>query len=358
MSNKKLISIIALVVFGGFVIYLLLPVLSPFFVGAFLAFILFPVKRFFIKKCKMKNWLATLTVVLSVLILLILFVYAMGAPVMKELNTLVNNLANANYKEIATNFRDMLANANAPKFIVEQVDSLVNASATENVFQYGIEFLYEKLGTVVSAIGSSLFAYVMKSIDILVNVFLTLILTIYFLASGDNMIESIINICPTEKTKIRVRGIIEEISVLFKNYLRVQVIVATIVSSILGICYAIFGVKYALLLVCIAFVLSFVPFFGAIVSGAIATLIALVTSGFHLAIIVLVITIVIQQLDGNILTPKLQSHSSETNPVVVLLAILGCNYVFGFIGMFIAVPMIGIVKLVFKHGTEIIKEMD
>ena len=89
-----------------------------------------------------------------------------------------------------------------------------------------------------------------------------------------------------------------------------------------------------------------IPYIGAIIAVAIAGLITLITGGLGQAIWMLIVVIILQQIDANIINPKIVGQSLKISPLLVLFAItLGGAY-FGILGMFLAVPVVAIIKII------------
>ena len=88
---------------------------------------------------------------------------------------------------------------------------------------------------------------------------------------------------------------------------------------------------------------------GAFTAGALSVLVALVANDFTTAVIVLVIIIAVQQLEGNILQPVLQSRAMNVHPVIILLAITIGSTLFSIIGAFLAVPVASMVMVAFRY---------
>ena len=133
------------------------------------------------------------------------------------------------------------------------------------------------------------------------------------------------------------------------GFIRTQAIVSAIDSVCIGIGLIACGVPLALPLCVITFFGGFIPIVGATVAGALAVLVALVTKGVTTAIIVLVIIILVQQLEGHILQPLLQSRSMSLHPVLVLLGIAAGSEDHGVIGGFLAVPVVATLAVLFRY---------
>ena len=89
------------------------------------------------------------------------------------------------------------------------------------------------------------------------------------------------------------------------------------------------------------FVLGYIPMVGATLAGAVAVVVALATGGLGTAIGALVVVILVQQLEGNVLSPLLLSRAIGFPPVVTLLLTTSAAVVLGVLGMFLVVPVVG-----------------
>ena len=88
-----------------------------------------------------------------------------------------------------------------------------------------------------------------------------------------------------------------------------------------------------------------IPYFGAIIATAIAAIITLITGGLLQAIWMLIVVIILQQIDANIINPKIVGKSLKMSPLLVIFAVTVGGAFFGVLGMFLAVPIIAIIKL-------------
>ncbi len=109
---------------------------------------------------------------------------------------------------------------------------------------------------------------------------------------------------------------------------------------------SILGVKYAILLGFMIGIFNLIPYLGAIIGVAIAALITLLTGGIYQAIWMLVIVIILQQIDANIINPKITGTSLKISPILIIFSVTIVGSYFGIMGMFLAVPIVAIVKLI------------
>ena len=91
-----------------------------------------------------------------------------------------------------------------------------------------------------------------------------------------------------------------------------------------------------------------IPYIGAIVAVAFGILITLITGGFGKAILMAVVVIILQQIDANIINPKIIGSSLKTSPLLVLFSITIGGAYFGIIGMFLAVPVMAVIKILME----------
>ncbi len=142
---------------------------------------------------------------------------------------------------------------------------------------------------------------------------------------------------------------------VLSGYVRVQALVAFIDALFIGLGLVVLDVPLALTLSVITFLGGFIPIVGAVTAGALAVLVALFTNGFVTALLVLLVVLAVQQLEGNVLQPVLQSRSLNLHPAVVLLGVTAGGSLFGIVGAFLAVPTVG---LVFELARYLGEQMD
>ncbi|MDO5668580.1 MAG: AI-2E family transporter [Corynebacterium sp.] len=136
------------------------------------------------------------------------------------------------------------------------------------------------------------------------------------------------------------------------GFIRAQAIVSLVDAIFIGLGLVIVGVPMALALAVITFIAGFIPLIGAVVAGALAVLVALVSLGVTQALIVLAIVIAVQQLEGNILSPWLQSKAMNLHPVIVLISVTIGGGLFGLVGSFLAVPFVAMIAVGFRYLTD------
>lgn len=133
------------------------------------------------------------------------------------------------------------------------------------------------------------------------------------------------------------------------SYARTQVIVAGVDAIGIAIGAFFLGLPFVLPIFVLVFVSSFVPIVGAIVSGAIAVLIALVFKGWVTALIMLGVVLAVQQLESHVLQPFLMGRAVSLHPLAVILAVASGSFLLGIVGALFAVPVLATVNSVGRY---------
>ncbi|GAA1296348.1 AI-2E family transporter [Saccharothrix xinjiangensis] len=138
------------------------------------------------------------------------------------------------------------------------------------------------------------------------------------------------------------------------GFIRTQAVVSLVDAVLIGLGLVVLGVPLAAPLAALTFLGGFVPIVGAFVAGALAVLVALVSNGLTTALIMLAIVVAVQQLEGNVLQPILQSRSLRLHAAVVLLAVTAGSSLYGIAGAFLAVPVVATAAVVLRYVSEVI----
>ena len=320
-------------------------ILSPFFAGILIAYLLYmPCKRIeksyrrSKKKCirKKARGLAVLTVYLVVAVLLIILVNVILPIVIESVTDLLNNIQT--YFEIAINRYNKLPEDSILKG--ELVKDVIVNIQNINIKQY---FQLDKIkGYVISAV---------NAVSGIFNVFVSVIVSVYILIERGEILKFLkksANAMLKEKTYQNVDKYFNNSNEIFFKFIVSQFLDAIIVGILVTIVMTIMKIKYAPLLGFMIGLFNMIPYIGAIIAIAIAALITLITGGLSQTIWMLVMVTIVQQLDANIINPKIVGQSLKISPLLVIFAItLGGAY-FGILGMFLAVPIVAVIKIVIE----------
>ncbi len=177
---------------------------------------------------------------------------------------------------------------------------------------------------------------------------LTLFSLIFFLLEGERIWRWVVRLFPS-RARTAVNGAGRRGWGSLVSYVRVQLVVAFIDAVGIGAGAAILQVPLALQLGVLVFLGSFIPILGALITGAIAVLLALVAHGWIVALIMLGIVLLVQQVESHILQPLIMGRAVSLHPLAVVLAVAGGSMLFGIAGALFAVPVMAVVNTVVKY---------
>ncbi|MEJ4112715.1 AI-2E family transporter [Corynebacterium kroppenstedtii] len=192
-----------------------------------------------------------------------------------------------------------------------------------------------------------------KASDLAVMLGIVLMITFFFLKDGDRFLPWLGKISGT-RGEGHIVELLQRSWTTLGGFIRAQAVVSLIDAFFIGLGLVILKVPLALPLAIMTFMGGFIPIVGAIVAGAVAVLIALVSNGLTTALIVLAIILAVQQLEGNVLSPMLQSKAMNLHPVIVLLSVTVGSDLYGIIGAFLAVPVIATIAVWLRYFSELI----
>ena len=194
--------------------------------------------------------------------------------------------------------------------------------------------------------------------QVLAGAVIALFCTLFFLIDGRGIWSWVVGLLPRH-TRERTHQAGRRGLVTLASYARTQILVAFIDAVGIGVGAAILGIPLAVPLAVLVFIGSFVPFVGAIFTGAMAVLVALVAEGWVVALIMLGVVLLVQQIESNVLQPWLMGHAVSLHPVAVLLVVTGGTLVAGIVGALFAVPVAAVLNTVvlYYHGHDKFPEL-
>jgi len=214
-----------------------------------------------------------------------------------------------------------------------------------------VSTILERLQDSGAAIASGVFSGVSTAGSILITLTLMLVLTFFLLKDGPKFAPWLHGMTGSRVGR-HFAEVLGRMWVTLGGFIRTQAVVSFIDAFFIGLGLVLLGVPLALALATITFIGGFIPIVGAFVAGALAVLVALVANGLTTALIVLAIVVVVQQLEGDVLQPVMQSRSMNLHPAIVLLAVTGGASVFGIVGAFLAGPAAAVAAVLIRYLSE------
>lgn len=325
-------------------------IVSPFLVGILIAYILYvPCKKIEetyrkVKKVKFINkkarQLSIITVYIIVFILIVILINFILPPVIQSVVDLVNNFGQ--YYNIA----------------VEKISTLPeNSILKSEIAQKVISEIQDiDLKQIINT--EALTGYVQSIIGMLggiFDIFVSIIVSIYILNSRKqiiNFLRRLLGAIFEEKAYENINKYFNRTNEIFFKFLASQILDAVVVGILTSIAMSIMGIKYSVLLGFMIGLFNIIPYFGAIIAVIIAGIITFFTGGIGQAISMLVVVTILQQIDANIINPKIVGDSLKISPLLVIFAVTIGGAYFGVLGMFLAVPVMAVLKLLIDDFIE------
>lgn len=177
---------------------------------------------------------------------------------------------------------------------------------------------------------------------------MVLFIAFFLLASGDHFRRKMVKLAgPTlSKKKLTLRAL-DEIDLCIQRYLLVQVFTSALVGIATWLSFLLIGVEHAAVWGVVTFVFNFIPYLGSIIASGAAMLAGFVQFGsFEMALLIGGVELLINTVEGYVLTPWLTSRAGRMNPVAVFAGVLAWGWLWGIWGLFLGVPILMVIKVI------------
>jgi len=316
--------------------------LTPFILGGLLAYIFYiPCKKVenIYNKSKLKivkktaRKLSVLTVYIIALLIIIISINVILPTISNSIVELVSNLPEY-YKNAIKMSENLPENSIISQINVEQiVNALQSIDFTKIISIENIVNYIKGAFGIVNAIFTA---------------FVTIIVSIYLLLDRRQILiflKKLTTAIFKKETSKNIGQYFSKSNEIFFKFIYSQALDGIIVGIVASIAMLIMDVKYAVLLGMMIGLFNIIPYFGAIIAVIIAGIITWVTGGLGQALWMVIIVTILQQIDSNIINPKIIGNSLKISPLLVIFAVTVGGAYFGVLGMFLAVPVIAIIKI-------------
>lgn len=314
----------------------ILTVISPLFIGVFVAWLLNPIVNKLNKK-GVNRVLGTIFTYIVFLVIVYLVMSSLIPILLDELNSFVKSVPSYldSLKGYTDNIFDKLS---SPNFDItstkldfyKQIETLVTNFTAK---------LPEMLVNTIKTFFSTLWSFVIG-----------MIIGLYLLFDFDNSIKKIISFIPKKYQKT-IDDICSKMDTTLKNFVQGTLIDASIIffSCAIGFWFA--GLKAPLLFALFCAVTNIIPYIGPYIGATPAVLVGY-AQGPLVGTVVLIVNIVIQGIEGNFIQPLVMSKTMKLHPVIIIVGLLVFGYFFGILGMIISTPIISLFKVLFVFINE------
>lgn len=336
ISTKTLLKMIFILVALG-LIYMLRDVIMIIVVSLVLATALNPWVNS-IQRRKVPRIVATLFIYLAFFGSFIIILVLLIPPIATQISDLAQNFPEY-YNRVINDFQ-RFKDFSLQQGLLDNLDS---------VFQSLQANLAQTTAGVFSTL-SSIFGGVFSLLGVMV-------ITFYMLLEENALKKFIRSITPT-KYQPYIFQLFNRSQDRLRLWLRGQIILSLIIGVLAYIGLAVIGVDFALILALWAGVTEFIPYLGPLLGGIPAVFIALTTGGFIPALFVIIWYIIIQQLENNLIVPKVMEKTVGMNPLVVIIVMLIGAKLAGIVGLLLAVPIALIIKAFMEDFMALREEKD
>jgi len=327
-TAAQFLLIVAAVVVLGYVLGKLWVILLPVVLGLLIATVLWPPTRF-LRSHHVPAALAAAIVLLTFLAIFGGLIAAIAPSIADQVTELADQ-ASAGLQDVQEWLQGPPFNLGEDQ-VGDAVDSAINSiqGNAQNIASYAV--------TGVSAVGNGL-----------INLVLALVLCFFFLKDGTRWVPWL-----SAQTGPRAARHVAALSYktwsTLSEFIRQQALVGFVDAFFIGVGLFFLDVPLVFPLALLTFFGAFIPIIGAFVAGAFAVLVALVDQGFTTALIVLIIVLIVQQIEGNVLQPIIQGRGFNLHAGVVILAVTAGSSLAGIIGAFLAVPVTALIAVVYRY---------
>ncbi len=320
-------------------------IMKPFLVGLLISYILFmPCKKiesillkskfkFINKKARGLSVIATYMIFVLIIIVIINCIF----PILKEsVVELVGNIPGY-YETLVNKYREL------PEDSVLKSDIIKDKMA---------ELSNIDMKQLLSINNEKIIEYVKNIIDVfsgIFDVFVSIIVSVYILLQRTTIMKFLRRFARAlfkKNTYEAVNKYFTKANEVFFTFISSQLLDAVIVGILTTVAMLIIKVKYAPLIGFTIGLFNMIPYIGAIVAVAIGILITFITGGLGKALAMAIVVIILQQIDANIINPKIIGVSLEVSPLLVIFSVTVGGAYFGILGMFLGVPIAVVIKTV------------
>ena len=321
----RLIVVLIFIFALGWFFYTLSNIVTILIISTLLAYILDPIASQLESKGLNRSLATTL-----IFVLFFIFLFIIG------------------WKVFPTLFNDLLSiqknlNPNTTEHLFVQIENFLQENFT--FINLGELNIQSEINELLSSLTKQLIAFAADLVSVISTVVIIPFVTFFLLKDGREMKKLLISYIPNRYFEMSL-NVLHKMDIQLGGYLRGQFIEAVVVGSLSILALWILGVKYFILIGIFAGLANFIPYVGP-VAGAIPAITVAITNGAdsNLIIYIIVSFIVIQLIDNTVMQPLVLSKSVNLHPLIIVLAILIGGKFFGILGMFLAVPAAGCLKV-------------
>ena len=308
-------------------------ILIPFLVGGFLYYITNPLVKFLQDKLKINRMIGIL-ITLSLLFGLIALGVIYLLPILiNQLSSLINSTQGL-YWEIQSFVNQLSKN---PLFR--------NLNIQSTIQQLNLSYV-DILQNILNSVTNSLVSVLSAVVNTLMILIMTPIFLVYFLMDGHKLLP-MLERTVLKRDKLNISSLLTNLNATVARYISGISIDALIIGALAYIGYSVIGLKYALVFAIFSSLANLIPYVGPSI-GLIPMVITYAFTDPQKMVAALIYMLIIQQVDGNILYPRIVGGVMKVHPITIMVLLLLSSNIYGVLGMIVAIPTYSILKEIAK----------
>lgn len=316
-------------------------ILTPFIIAAIFAYIFNPIVNFFDNKIRLPRTLSVIIIYVILISVFTTFIFFLAKGLIFE----------------------------SSEFKVSVLSFMQNAKYEINLLPgYARPFVYDSLNNLSNIEffkASSVFQFFPRAVSGLISVLIFLFSSFYFLKEGRSIINKSLLFVPRDY-KVEIEILLRKINTVLGGYLRGQVFMIFLISSILFVALSLFGVRFALIIAIFSGIAEIVPLIGPIIAATVAVIAVLLGGGSSMyslapiqtSIIVVIIYFVVRQLQDYFIIPHVMGRITKLHPLIILFAVLAGGHSAGILGLLLAVPIAAVLKILLEFSVDTINDRE
>ena len=308
-------------------------ILIPFLVGGFLYYITNPLVIFLEKKLKIKRIFGILITLFLLFGLLTIGVIYLLPILINQLSSLINSTQGL-YWEIQSFVNQLSKNPLFKSLNIQSTIQQLNLSYVD-ILQNILNGVTNSLGSVVSAVVNTIMILIM-----------TPIFLVYFLVDGQKLLP-MLERTVLKRDKLNISKLLTNLNATVARYISGISIDALLIGTLAFIGYSVIGLKYALVFAIFSALANLIPYVGPSI-GLIPMLITYAFTDPQKMLVALIYMLIVQQIDGNILYPRIVGGVMKVHPITIMVLLLLSSNIYGIMGMIVAIPTYSILKEIVK----------
>lgn len=313
--------------------------LMPVTLAVLLFFVFVPIRRWLWRK-----GISPVVTATGVTALLVVFVVVMGTMLVTPARQLLNDVPRIS-QQLEEKFEALRGSFKSLQRAAEKIDEIAAAEPDSPAIPTVVT--QSDAGSVSAGVVTAATSYVPAFFS---QLLLTLLLLYFMLASGDLLYLKIVQSFDTMRDKRRAYLALREIEDSIGNYLGAITVINLCLGIIMGVVLHALGMPSATMFGAMAFLLNFIPYIGMLIGTAVIGVVGLVSfDGYFVPVMAALSYVVINSIEGQIITPYFISRRLRMNTVVVFLAVALWAWLWSVIGMIVAVPLLVVIRVLSEH---------